>query len=138
MKQTAAAIVLLAMVGCGQRPPSNPDSGARAMADQFLGGLIHQNWQAMYDALHPDIRVQISSDEFMQRAQAYRRNLGFEPEAFFVRASSEQGERASIHVVLAGKIPGAGKQFKEGLTLRKSPTGWGVVPGERFGQARRR
>jgi hypothetical protein len=67
------------------------------------------------------------------RAEADRRDLGFEPREVYVRSCEEHGTQAVSHAVYVGEAAGRQRYFREALTLRKSAAGWGVVPSPRFG-----
>jgi hypothetical protein len=53
-----------------------------------------------------------------------------------VRSCEEHGDEAVAHVVFAGKTASGTRSFKDGLTLRRGATGWGVVLPPGFGKAR--
>lgn len=87
-----------------------------------------------YGLLHPESRARWNADRFARAAEAYRRGLGFEPEAVRVRSCGEQGDEAKAHLVIEGQTGGKQKLFKEAAELRRSASGWGVVLPRRFGR----
>jgi hypothetical protein len=127
--------LLLALAGCGPAAPTTPHTGAEEAARDYHDALRRRDWSRAYDLLHPDSRARWKSDAFARVAEVYRRRLGFEPEAVVVRSCEEQGDEAKAHVVFEGQAGGKQKFFKEAAELRRSPSGWGVVLPQRFGQA---
>jgi hypothetical protein len=132
-----ACCALLAVLagGCGSPPPAPPDTGARAAVQAYFEALTRQDWDGAYRALDADSRSRCDLARFTQRARAYRRNLGFEPVAVHVRACEEHGAEATAHVVLTGSSASRARQYRDAVTLRCGPSGWGVVLPSRFGQA---
>ena len=76
--------------------------------------------------------------EFARRAQAYRRNLGFDPEAVRVRSCGEDGPKAIAHVTLMGRVDSRQRFSKDAVALRQCGPAWGVVLPRDFGRQRAR
>jgi hypothetical protein len=96
--------------------------------------IVRRDWPRAYDLLHPQSRARWSADGFARAAEAYRRGIGFLPDAVRVRSCEEQGEKAKAHLVMEGQAGGRQKFFKEAAQLRRSEAGWGVVLPPRFGR----
>jgi hypothetical protein len=60
-------------------------------------------------------------------AQAYRRNLGFEPEELHVQSCEEKGTEAIAHVVLTGRNGSHQRRYKDAVVLRPSADGWKIL-----------
>ncbi len=134
-----AAVLALASVlaGC-DRAAAPAGSGAREAAHAYYEALLRRDWPKAYAALHPDSRKRLGGEQFAQRAQAYRRDLGFEAEKVHVRACEERGAEAVAHVTLDGRSAGKGRHYRDAVTLRRGDAGWGVVLAPNFGQGRPR
>jgi hypothetical protein len=127
---------LLLLSGCGPTTPTAADTGARAAAQGYFDALVRQDWGAAYETLDPAVRARWRAEEFTRRVTQYRRGLGFEPEKVAVRSCEERGDEATAHVVISGQAAGKARRFSDAVTLRRTGTGWTVVPPERFGQRR--
>jgi hypothetical protein len=127
-------LALAGPAGCRPAPPVAPDTGARAAVRTYYEALVRQDWPAAHAALGPASRASDDAARFAERARAWRRGLGFEPEAVYVRSCDEQGDGAVAHIVLAGR-GGARTRYKDAATLRRGAAGWGVVLLPSFGRA---
>lgn len=128
MKSWAWALAALAAVGCGRHAPTTPaGTGAEAVARDYCGAVVRQDWDAAYAALDPDGRAAVGPASFRRAAATYRRGFGFEPEEGRVRSCEEHGDEAVAHVVFTGPAGAAHRSYQDGLTLRRTPAGWGVV-----------
>jgi hypothetical protein len=128
-----AAALLLGAVGCG-RPaePAPPDTGAKDAARGYFDAVIRRDWPAAYAGLHPDTTKSLPAADFARRAEAYRRQLGFEPTAVHLRTCEENGDRATARVELTGS--GSGRhRYKDAVTLRNEGGKWLLVLPPRFG-----
>jgi hypothetical protein len=133
MARWALAMAVLA-VGCG-RPAPPPASGAEVQARAWVEALRAGDWASAHAALEPQSRARCDTEQFARLAGNYRRQIGFEPRAGYVRFCEEKGTQAVAHVAFTGK-EGARQRFKDAIVLRQGPDGWGVVLPERFGQRR--
>jgi hypothetical protein len=131
--------VLLAAVlaaGCGRGPAAPADTGSREAVQTYYEALLRQDWAGAHASLHPDSRAQCGAADFVRRARTYRGGLGFEPETVQVRSCEEHGDEAVAHVMLTGRGGDRQRHYQDGVTLRRSAPGWGVVLPPRFGQGR--
>ena len=115
-----------------------PDTGAREVARKFFEFVVRQEWAEAYFLLDRECRARQTPEQFAGRARSYRRNLGFEPQRVRVRSCAEKGAEAIAHVVFSGRTETRQRQYKDGLTLRKGDSGWGVVVPAHFGRGRDR
>ena len=132
MRRCAWGWLLLA-AGCGGKA-APPPSEAGATALRFFTALKDQDWAAGYAALSADGRQRLTLAEFTERAQRYRKAIGFEPAAAHVRSCDARGDEAVAHVSLTGQAGGHQRFHKDAVTLRRGPEGWGVVLPPRFGR----
>jgi hypothetical protein len=130
----AWCLAVVALAGCGPGQPTTPRTGAEEAARDYYEAIRRRDWGRAYDLLHPQSRAQWSANGFARAAEAYRRGIGFEPEAVRVRSCEEQGEEAKAHLVFEGQAGGKQKFFKEAAELRRSASGWGVILPPRFGR----
>jgi hypothetical protein len=128
--------LLLLTAGCGGTAAPPSEAGAAAL--RFFTALKDQDWPAAYATLDADGRKRLTLAEFTERAQRYRKGIGFEPAAAHVRSCEERGEEAVAHVSLTGQAGGRQRFHRDAVTLRRGAGGWGVVLPPRFGQARAR
>lgn len=133
MKRVIAVLLLLA-AGCGNPEPSAPDTGARAAAEEFFGGLVAKEPSRAYATLHPDSTKRLSAEQFAALARGYVKNVGFPAEKVAVHASEEQGDRATVHVTLIGHGGGQTRRYSDGVTLRREADRWFVVLPTNFGK----
>jgi hypothetical protein len=129
-------VLAAALAGCRPALPTTPHTGAEEAARDYYEAIRGRDWGRAYGLLHPDSRRRWPADGFARRAEDYRRRIGFEPDAVFVRSCEEQGEQAKAHVVFEGQSGGKRRQFKDGTELRRSASGWGMVLPQQFGRAR--
>jgi hypothetical protein len=129
----AGLLLLVGLAGCNRTPAPPAGTGAKEAARGYYEALAGRDWQQAYAALHPDSRKHCTQDQFTRLAQAYRRNLGFEPEAVHVQSCDEQGTEAIAHVVLTGRDSSQTRRYKDGVTLRQTVEGWRVVLPPNFG-----
>jgi hypothetical protein len=130
-----AAVLLLALAGCG-RAPAPPGTGAREASLSYCEALVRQDWAGAYRFLHADSRARCSAEQFARLAHSQRRLLGFEPDSVRLRFCNEQGAEAIAHFVFAGQKGGRQRIYKDAVTLRRGGEGWGVVLPPRLGMMR--
>jgi hypothetical protein len=130
-------LLLLAVLlpGC-RRPKATEGTGAEAAARRYAEALLRQDWAGAHAVLHPDSRAWCGLEGFSRRGQNHRRGLGFEPRTVRLRRCEERGDEATARFAFAGAGGGRQRFFKEAVTLRRGPEGWGVVLSPRFGQGR--
>ena len=131
-------LVLGVLAGCGREPAPPPDTGAASAARDYFEAVLRQDWARAYAALGSEDRARWSIAEFARRAQAYRRNLGFDPEAVRVRSCGEDGPKAIAHVTLMGRVDSRQRFSKDAVALRQCGPAWGVVLPRDFGRQRAR
>ena len=136
LRAVALLLVLATVAGCRPAPSATPHTGAEEAVRDYYDAIRRRDWARAYELLHPDARGRWTADGFVRLAEKYRRRLGFEPEEVYVRSCEEQGEEAKAHVVLKGQKGGKQVFFKEAAELRRSGSGWGVVPPQQFGRPR--
>jgi hypothetical protein len=96
--------------------------------------LVRQDWQQAHVALHPDSKKRLTLEEFTRLAQAYRRNIGFDPEELRVQSCEEKGAEAIARVVLTGRNASRLRRYKDAVVLRQSADGWRVILPAAFGR----
>ncbi len=131
-------VALLAAAGCRWAPPPAAGTGAHEAVQGYYEALLRQDWPRAYAALHPDRRARCSAEQFARLAAQYRRNFGFEPQRVQVRSCEEHGLEAIAHVLFTGRAAAHHRSYKDGITLRRTATDWGVVLPAHFGQVRTR
>jgi hypothetical protein len=129
----AAWLLALLLTGCGGGP-APPGTASSLVAQEYYDAVIRKDWPAAYTTLHPDSRAKMSAEQFTRKAEAYRRQLGFEPQQAAVRSCEEHGAEATAHVVLKGDAAGRTRSFKDAIVLRQAGAGWGVMLPPRFGE----
>jgi hypothetical protein len=132
----ALLLVLAALAGCSEAPATTPHTGAEEAVRDYYEAIRRRDWGRAYELLSPDAQARWNVNGFAQFAEGYRRQLGFELEEVYIRSCEEQGDEAKAHVVLEGHANGKQHFFKEAAELRRSASGWGVVPPQRFGHSR--
>jgi hypothetical protein len=130
----AGLIVLAVLSGCGHTPEPPAGTGAREAAQGYLEGLLRQDWQQAYDALHSDSKKRVSLQAFTRRAQAYRKRIGFEPEELHLQSCAEKETEAIVRVVWTGPAGSRQRRYRDAVILRRESDGWGVVVLESFGR----
>ncbi len=131
-------LCLIALSGCHRGPALPTGTGARETVQSYYQAILKRDWPAAYDLLDSASRKRCTSKQFVLLAQAYRRNLGFEPEQVHVQACEEESTVAFAHVVLSGRTATEARRYRDALTLHPSADGWRVVlprMAERPGQA---
>jgi hypothetical protein len=126
------------LIGCSPRPEVPSGTGARECAQNYYQALVHRDWSAAYAVLDTDSRKRWRQAQYSQLAQDYCRELGFEPQAVYVRACEERDTEATAHVVLTGRSGARDQRHKDALLLRRGNDGWRVVVPPNFGRARKR
>jgi hypothetical protein len=126
----AAAV---AVGGCAPSPPAQTGTGAREAAQGFFEAVAREDWSRGYALLADESRAKVGPDRFARLAGAYRRGLGFEPDAVQLTACDEDGPRAVAHATLSGRGPGR-HRYKEAAVLRRGESGWGVILPADFGR----
>src|SRR5262245_7167342 len=94
----AGLLLLAGLAGCSRTPEPPTGTGAKEAVRSYFEALMRRDWQQAYAALHPDSRKRYTPEQFALLAQAYRQNLGFEPQELHVRSCEEQGARAIAHI----------------------------------------
>jgi hypothetical protein len=135
VKRVSAWCLLAAglAAGCAPAPSPPADTGAREMVRDYCDALVRQDWPQAYARLDAAGRKRCGPEEFARLARAYRRGLGFEPDAVRVRACEEQGATAIAHVVFTGQGRSGPRHYNDALTLRHDGDHWVVVLPARFG-----
>ncbi len=133
-RRWAWVILLAVLLGCSRTPAPPNDTGAKEAVRSFYDGLVQQNWQQAYIALDPDSKQRMTLPEFTRLAQAYRGNLGFNPEELHVQSCEEKGTEAIAHVVLTGRNESHLRRYKDALVIRQTVEGWRVVLPATFGR----
>ena len=129
-----AWVLLLAVLpGCSRTPAPSTGTGAREAVQNYYQGIVRQDWQQAYIALHPDSKKRLTQAEFTSLAEAYRRNLGFNPEEILVQSCEEKGTEAIAHVVLTGHSAAHQRRYKDAVVLHQSADGWRVILPDTFG-----
>jgi hypothetical protein len=115
-------------------PREHASAEAEAAVKAYFESLIHKDWQPAYQLLDEQVRAHWSESQFVQLAENYLNDLGFEPTEVRLMSCTERSESALAHVNLLA-ISESSQQFRrEGISLRKSPSGWGIVPLTSFGR----
>jgi hypothetical protein len=132
-RKTWSGLLLLAgLAGCGPAPAEPVDTGAREAVRTYYESVLRQDWRQAYDVLHPESQKRWPRDEFVRLAQAYRRNLGFEPKQVQIRSCDEQGAEATAHVVITGTS--SRQRYNDAVVLRQHAGSWRVVLPNKFGR----
>jgi hypothetical protein len=134
-----ALLALLAgLSGCGPTPAESlAGTGASEALKSYFESLIRQDWQQAYHVLDPDNQKRWAFQEFTRLGQAYRSNLGFDPEELHVSSCEEKGSEALAHVVLTGHNAAKEMRYKDAVVLRHGADGWRVVLPATFGRKAR-
>lgn len=120
--------LLPAVLVSGCRATQMPtDTGARHAVTAYFEALRRQDWAGAYAALDPETQAHCSAEQFAQHAAKYRRGLGFEPENVRIRYCEERGTEATAQVIFHGRVGLNRRTYKDGITLRRTEAGWGVV-----------
>lgn len=130
----AALLLLAGLVGCNRTPTPAAGTGAKEAAQAYYEALMRRDWQKAYAALHADSQKRCTQEQFARLGEAYRRNLGFEPDDVHVRSCNEQGIEAIAHLVLTGRTSSQARRYKDGVALRQTVEGWRVVLPPNFGR----
>jgi hypothetical protein len=128
-----ALTILLAAIGCREKPAPPPSTGARKIVEAFYEALIRDDGASAYAALHPRSRAQWPPDAFARSGQHYIRALGFVPKTVRIRSCEERGREAIAHVFLVGQADAREKRFRDAVTLEQTADGWGVILPPGFG-----
>jgi hypothetical protein len=129
-----AWVVLFA--GCSRTAVPPAGTGAREAALNYYSALVEADWPRAYAALHPDAQARWNPEQFARLGQRYRLELGMEGGTVQVRSCEEHGADAIAHVVLTGRSTARSGRHKDGVVLRRSASGWGVLPPQRIGAPR--
>jgi hypothetical protein len=119
------------VAGCASE---HTGTGAEAAVRGYYEALVRRDWATAYAALTPGSRRQVSAGEFARLGENYRRGLGFEPQTVLVRSCLERGAEATAYLLLRGKGGARYRFYRDAVTLRHGPAGWGVVLPPRFGR----
>lgn len=131
------AVLLWVLTGCRREPSAEPtDTGSREAALVFYQAIIKRDWKTAHGELHQI--QQLSLEDFVALAEAYRGQLGFQPAEVRVRACEERGEEAIAHVTLAGRNEKQTQRYRDGVTLRREAGRWRVILPASFGKDKRR
>jgi hypothetical protein len=125
---------LAAVIGCGRATPSAVGTGARETARDYYLGLVRQDWQQAYAVLDPRSQSTLTLEKFTRLAQAYRGNIGFDPEDLVVQSCDEQGTEAVAHVVLTALSASRQRRYKDAIVLHQNRDGWRIILPATFGQ----
>jgi hypothetical protein len=131
-------LVQLLLSGCAGAPRGLTGTGAKEVVQSYFEALLQQDWKRAYIALNTESQARCTADQFTRLAQAYRRDLSFEPDALKVRSCEEHGEEAIAHVVFSGQSGSHLRLFKDGAALRREAGSWRVVLSSHFGRSRGR
>ena len=135
MRRLFPLVAVMLVAGCGgPTDPAPPDTGAKAAGEGFFSALVANDPARAYALLDPDTRKRVSADQFATLARTYLRRVGFPVEHVYVRASEEQGDRATVHVTLTGNGGGHTRRYADGVTLRREAGVWSVVLPVTFGK----
>jgi hypothetical protein len=129
----ALVILLVVLPGCSRTLAPPIGTVAREAVQDYYEGLVRQDWHQAYVALHPDSKNRLTQPEFTRLAEAYRRNLGFDPEQILVQSCEEKGMEAIAHVVLTGHTASRQLRYKDAVVLRQSANRWGIILSDTFG-----
>ena len=114
---------------CGRAAPTHPPgTGAEAKVKDYCEVIVRQDYDRAFADLDPDSQAAFGPGRFARRAAAYRAGLGFEPDAVHVRSCEEHGDSAIAHIVFAGAAGSQHRSYQDGVVLRRTAAGWGVVP----------
>jgi hypothetical protein len=127
-------LLLAGLAGCSRESAPAAGTGAREAAQDYYEALLQRDWKQAYAALDPESRKHCTQEQFTRLAEAYRRNLGFEPEQVHIQSCDENGSEAIAHVVLLGRTSSRSLRYKDGITLRNSAEGWRVILPQTFGR----
>lgn len=122
-----------ALIGCAREGPPT-GTGAREAAAAFFEAIVRRDWPTAYAGLHPVSRRGLDSATFTRKAQTYRAALGFEPAKVVVRSCDEQGERATVHMLLTDANDSRRHSYREAIALQRSTDGWRIVLHKGFGR----
>ena len=135
-RRLALLLALGILSGCEKQPPPPPataDTGAQAVAKSFFEAMMREDWNSAYETIDAKSRARISREQFIARAQANMKQVGFKPTELGV-AVSETGDQASAVVVYRSVSETSSKQYKDGTALKRSGEGWAVVLRSNFGE----
>lgn len=132
----SGTILWLTAVGCSPRSATPTSTGAESTVRSYYKALLRNDWHQAYAVLHRDSRQQFTQEQFALKAQAYLKNINFEPHEVRIRSCEEQGNRALAHVSLVGTAAGKQRTYQDGITLRQDQSAWGVVLPPHFGEGR--
>jgi hypothetical protein len=123
------AILLIVLGLCGCQAESKPvvGTGADKVVRTYFEAIVRQDWNGAYAVLHPETQKKLSLSQFSAMAQQYRSKLGFVPTEVHVQSCTERQSDAVAHLTLTGSPSSKKHSFKEGATLRRTESGWGVV-----------
>ncbi len=115
------------MCGCQGESRTVAGTGADKAVRTYFEAIIKQDWNGAYAVLHPETQKKLSLDQFTAKSQQYRSKLGFVPTEVHVQSCTERSSDAVAHLTLTGLPLGKKHSFKEGVTLRRTENGWGMV-----------
>ncbi|MFL5342070.1 MAG: hypothetical protein ACJ8F7_18145 [Gemmataceae bacterium] len=128
-------LIAVLAAGCA-KPGASAPSEAGAVAQAYFDAIVRQDWPAAYSHLHADAKSRWQSDAFRSAAEHFRRHLGAQPESVHLSSCEEHGDEAVAHLLIVGHANGKPHTLREAVALRRSTSGWGVVPPPRFGVGR--
>ncbi len=133
-KSSAQLHVLDALAGCGAAVALPEGTGSEEATRRFFEAVLRKEWVQAYEVLHHDSKREYPPHRFAALAEQYRSNLGFEPVEVRIRSCQEHGSEATAHVVLVSRGDSPSRSYKDGVLLRRSDSGWGVVLQRTFGR----
>jgi hypothetical protein len=125
-RRSFLGLLLVGLAGCSWKAVPPPGTGAREAAQAYFEALVRRDWPRAYADLDPESQKHCGPAQFRELAEAYRRTLGFEPEAVHVRSCDERGSEAIAHVVLTGRTASQTRRYKDGAQLRERAGKWHV------------
>jgi hypothetical protein len=110
-----------------------PRTGAEEIARQYFEALMRQDWTTAYSLLDPGSQASCGSARFAALGQHYHEGIGFEPTEASVTVTEMDSTATAVVVYRA--VSGTGtKQFRDGASLQRTPTGWAVTLRKNFGK----
>ena len=128
-------LVLYGFAGCGEGSRRPPQTGATAAVQAYFEALQRRQWQTAYAALDAESQHICTLEQFTTKAEAWHKNLGFEPRSFHIRSCTEQGSAANARVVISGfAADQKRKEYRDAVALRYEGQSWRVILPPHLGQ----
>ena len=126
--QRLLPIAVLFAVGCRSgSAPAPVDTGAKEIAVAWFTAMAAGNAADARAMLDSESLHRVSSDAFARQAAAYSKKVGYHVDRVHVQTCEENGDAATIHVVLIGRSGGHSRRFQDAVALRRSNGIWKVV-----------